>query len=135
MHFWLRWSPIYCAFLVYMCLVVWLSVSDDDNDNNRQCTMYSSVCFKDSIWQECLESHFEMHENHRVSEEREKILYLMQFWECRPPGWYRGKCRSAFVPVVCGSSSDDLMCSYFYSRIYRGRLGLAERYRGIWQVQ
>lgn len=62
-----------------MCLVVGSSVSDDDNDTNRQCTMYSSVCFKDSIWQECLVRHFEMHEKHRMSKEQEKILYLMQF--------------------------------------------------------
>lgn len=116
-----------------MCLVVWLSVSDDDNDDNRQCTMYLSVCFKKSIWQEWIVSHFEMHENNLVSEEQEdSVSYII--WECRPPGWYGGKCRSFFVLAVCGSSSDDLMCSCFYSRIHRGRLGLAERYREIWQV-
>lgn len=91
-----------------MCLVVWLSVSDDGNDNNEQCTMYSSVCFKDSIWHECRVTHPEMHENHRVREDGKRLLHLMQFWECRPPGWYGGKCRSAFVPSVCGSISDDL---------------------------
>lgn len=53
-------------------------------------------------------THFEMHENHRVREDGKRLLHLMQFWECRPPGWYGGKCRSAFVPSVCGSISDDL---------------------------
>ena len=46
-----------------MC-VKWLglSISDDDNDSNRQCTMYSSVCFKNSIWQKRLVRRLEMHE-------------------------------------------------------------------------
>ena len=59
-------------FLVHMCLVAGLSVSNDDNDNNRQCTVYSSVCFKNSIWQECQVRHFKMHEKHHMSEQQER---------------------------------------------------------------
>lgn len=110
-----------------MCLVLGLSVSDDDNDDNRQCTMYSSVCFKSSL---CPVRHLEMHETHCMREEQETDPVSYAIGECRPPGWYRGKCRSSFVPAVCGSSCDDVMCSSFYSRIHRGRLGLAQRYRG-----
>lgn len=94
--------------------------------------MYSSVCFKNSIWQKHLVRHFEIDEIHHMSKEQEKNPVSYAIGECRPPGWYRGKCRSSFVPAVSGSSSDDVMCSTFYSRIHRGRLGLAQRYKGIW---
>lgn len=48
------------------CLVIQRSLSDEGNDNSRQCTMYSSVCFNIWIWQERLLSHFEMHENRHL---------------------------------------------------------------------
>lgn len=55
------------SFSTYsLCLVNQQSLRDEGNDNSRQCTMYSSVCFNIGIWQECLLSHFEMHENHHV---------------------------------------------------------------------
>lgn len=43
-----------------------------------------------------------------LREDGKRLPHLTQFWECRPPAWYGGKCRSAFVPSVCGSISDDL---------------------------
>lgn len=92
--------------------------------------MYSSVCFKNSIWQKWLVRRFEMHEKQPPEWRARKDPVAYAIWECRPPGWYRDKCRSSFVPAVCGSSSDDVMCSCFYSRIHRGRLGLAQRYGG-----
>lgn len=133
MRCWLRRGPIYCAFLVHMCLVVWLSVSDDDNDNNRQCTMYSSVCLKDSIWQECRVTHFEMHENHRVSEDEKRLCILCNFGNV---GHLVGTGVNVGLPLFLLCVGRALMISpngCFYSRIHRGRLGLAERYKGIWQ--
>lgn len=110
-----------------MYLVVGTSVSDDGNDHNRQCTMYSSVCFKTSIWHTCLwDILLCMRSSRRIRED--PVSYAI--WKCRPPGWYRGKCGSSFVPAMSGSCSDDVMCSCFYSGIHCGRLSLAQRYRG-----
>lgn len=74
--------------------------------------------------------HFEMHEKHCMCEEQEKILYLMQFGNVGHLVGIGVNVGLFFVPAVCGSISDDGMCSCFYSRIHRGRLGLARRYRG-----
>lgn len=69
-----------------------------------------------------------MHEKYCMREEQENVLYLMQFGNVGHLVGIEGKCRSFFVPPVCGSSTDDVMCSCFYSRIHRGRLGLAQWY-------
>lgn len=54
------------SFSTYsLCLVIQQDLRDEGNDNSRQCTMHSSVCFNIWIWQECLLTRFEMHENHR----------------------------------------------------------------------
>lgn len=88
------------------CLVIQRSLSDEGNEYSRQCTMYSSVCFNIWIWQERLRSHFEMHENHHV---REGCV----LWECRPPGWYGGKCRPSFVPAARVGRALMISCAMF----------------------
>lgn len=54
-------------------LVIQRSLSDEGNDNSRQCSMYSSVCFNIWMWRECLLSHFEMQ---AMQAPRERGLYF-----------------------------------------------------------
>lgn len=108
-----------------MCLVAGFSVSGDDNDTNGQCSMHSSVGFKNSIWQEDV---LEM--NEKRGGKRKKGPGVLCNWE--NVGHLVGIGVNVGLPLFLACVGRALMmsCVSFYSGILCGRPGPGTQLQG-----